>query len=154
MINLKRINRRNKHHVQYPDAPSAIRPILRDSNLPVPEPDGNMEHSSDSEHSDITVVAGDDAYKPNQDGQTVPLTQAELNELTQDLNLSKESAQLLDSHLKEKHLLAPGTTLSSYQDHERELRLFFTFQDNSLLVYCNNIAGLIKSMGLEYDATE
>ena len=27
-------------------------------------------------------------------------------------------------------------------------------QDKSSLVYCNNIAGLIKSMSLEYDATE
>ena len=27
------------------------------------------------------------------------------------------------------------------------------FQDKSSLVYCINIAGLIKSMGLEYDAT-
>ena len=37
---------------------------------------------------------------------------------------------------------------------ERELRQFFMFQDKSSLVYCNNIAGLIKSMSLEYDSTE
>ena len=102
----------------------------------------------------MTVIAGDDAYEPEEDNQPVPLTQAELNDLTQDLNLSKESAQLLSSHLKEKHLLAPGTKFSRYQNCERELRQFFMFQDKSWLVYCNNIAGLIKSMGLEYDATE
>ena len=28
------------------------------------------------------------------------------------------------------------------------------FLDKSSLVYCNNIAELIKSMGLEYDSTE
>ena len=28
------------------------------------------------------------------------------------------------------------------------------FQDKTSLIYCNNIAGLIKSMGLEYDATK
>ena len=43
MINMKGINRKNKHHVQYPDVPSAIKLILCGSNLPVPEPDGKME---------------------------------------------------------------------------------------------------------------
>ena len=54
-------------------------------------------------------VAMDDAHKPESNDQPVPLTQAELNDLTQDLDLSKKSAQLLGSCLKEKHLLAPGT---------------------------------------------
>ena len=43
-------------------------------------------------------------------------------------------------------------TIYWYQDCERELRQVFAFQDKSSLVYWNNIAGLIKSMGLEYDA--
>ena len=57
----------------------------------------------------MTVVAGDGTYKLEENEQPVPLTQAELNDQTQDLNLLKESAQLLGSCLKEKHLLAPGT---------------------------------------------
>ena len=51
----------------------------------------------------MTVVAGDDAYKPEEDNQPVPLTQAELNDLIRDLNLSWEFSQLLGSYLKEKH---------------------------------------------------
>ena len=102
----------------------------------------------------MTVATGDDAYNPEEDNQPVPLTPAELNDLTRDLNLSKKSARLLGSHLKEKHLLAPGITFYWYQDHERELRPSFTFQDKSSLVYRNNIAGLIQSVGLEYDATQ
>ena len=105
-----------------------------------------MEYSSDSEHTDMTVVARDDAFKPEEDGQAVPLRQAEPNDLTRDLNLSKESAQQLCSRRKEKHLLAPGITFYCYQGRERELRQFFTFQDKSSLDYCNNTAGLIKSM--------
>ena len=58
----------------------------------------------------MTVVTEDFAYKPEEDDQPVLWTQAELNNLTRDLNLSKESSQLLGSLLKEKHLLAPGTT--------------------------------------------
>ena len=60
MINLKGINCKDEHYVQYPDAPSVIKPILHGPDLPVPEPDGNMEYSSDSEHCDMIVIAGDD----------------------------------------------------------------------------------------------
>ena len=95
MINLKRINHKHKLHVQYPDVSSAIRPIAYGPDFPVIESDGNMEYSSDSKHSDMIVVAGDDTYKPGEDDQPVPSIQAELNNLTQDLNLSKVSAQLL-----------------------------------------------------------
>ena len=75
----------------------------------------------------MTVVAGEDAYKPEEDDQPVPLTWAKLNDLTQDLNLSNESTQLLGSCLKEKHLLAPGTMFYWYRDYKRELKQFFMF---------------------------
>ena len=70
------------HHVQYPDISSAKRRIPHGPDLPVSEPDCNMEYSSDSKHSDMTVAAGDDSYKPEEDNQPVTLTQAELNDLT------------------------------------------------------------------------
>ena len=97
--NLIRINRKNKHLVLYPDVPSAIRPIPNASNFPVPGPDGNMVYSTGFHHSDMPVVSGGDAYKPEVD-QPVPLTKVELDDLTRDINLSKESAQLLGSRLK------------------------------------------------------
>ncbi|KAK3890481.1 hypothetical protein Pcinc_005561 [Petrolisthes cinctipes] len=46
----------------------------------------------------------------------MPLIQVELNDLTRDLNLSKESAQLLGSRIREKCLLAPETTFYWYRD--------------------------------------
>ena len=101
MINLKGINHKNKHHVQHPDVPSAIKAIPHSLDLPIPEPDGNMEYNSDSEHSDMIAVAGDYTYKPEEDNKPIPLTQAELNNLTRNLNFSNESAQLLVSCFKE-----------------------------------------------------
>ena len=80
-----------------------------------------IEYSSDSKYSDMTVVAEDDAYKPEKDDQPVPLTQAELKKLTRDLIISK-SAQLLDSRLKEKHRLELGQTFYWYRDREKELK--------------------------------
>ena len=47
-INLKGINHKNKHHVEYLDVPSVIRSIPHDPDLPVPQPDGNMKCRSDS----------------------------------------------------------------------------------------------------------
>ena len=85
---------KNKHYFQYY---SVIRPIYHDPDLPDPELDDNMEYSSGSEHGDMTVVAKDDTYKPEEVEQPVPLTQAELNDLTRNLNLSEEFAQLLGS---------------------------------------------------------
>ena len=94
IINLKRINHSNKHYFQYAEVPSFISVIP-----PVPKPDSNMEYSSDSEHNDMNVVAGDDPYKPEDYDQLVLLIQ-ELNDLIRDLNLSKETVQLLGSRLK------------------------------------------------------
>ena len=67
MINLKGINRKNNHPVQYSNVPFAISPIPHSQDLPVPEPNGNMENSSDSVCSDMAAVAGNDAYKPEED---------------------------------------------------------------------------------------
>ena len=89
-------------------------------------------------------MARDNAYKPEEDDQPVFLTNR-----NQWLDTRPETfkVQLLGSYLKEKDQLASGMTFYSYWDCERELRQFFTFQDESSFVYSNNIAGLIKSMG-------
>ena len=83
MINLKGIN------VQYLNILSAIRPIPHGPDLPVPEPDGHIEYRSDSKHSDMTVVAGDDTNKPKGDDQPVFLTEVEIINLKRDLNLQR-----------------------------------------------------------------
>ena len=67
MINLKKKNKSQEQApCPYPDNPSAIRSIPHGHDLPLPELDGNMECSSDSEHSDMTVVVGYDVYKPKE----------------------------------------------------------------------------------------
>ena len=58
IINLKGINFKNKYHVQYPGVSSVIWPIPHGPDLPVLEPDGNMEYSSDSDHRDMILVVG------------------------------------------------------------------------------------------------
>ena len=154
MTNLQGINRKNKRCVEYPDVPSAMRPVPHGSDLPVPESDVAMESSSESKSDNTADRAEGEEYMPEENDRPVPLTQADLNNLTRDLNLSRESAQFLGSVLSENNLLAPETKFYWYWKRERKFRQFFTTQRDFPLVYFNNIADLMKSMGLDYVATE
>ena len=107
MTNLQGINRKNKHCVQYPDIPSAIRPVPHGPSLPVPKPDVAIRSSSESESENTYNRTAGVEYWSEENDRPVPLTQADLNDLPRDLNLSKESSQLLGSRLREKNLLAP-----------------------------------------------
>lgn len=86
--------------------------------------------------------------------QPMPMTQAQLNDLTRDLGLSKESSQLLGSRLRESNLLAPETTFYWYRSRDKEFRKFFTLHENSSLVYCSDIKGLIETLGVGYQPSE
>lgn len=99
MANLKGISRKNKHHVQYPDVPYVINLVPHDLDFTVAGPNVAMESGSNSESSNMTDTSECGAYRPEEDGQLVHLTQAEFNDLTQYLKLSKESIQLLGSRL-------------------------------------------------------
>uniref|UniRef100_UPI00358FD4EB uncharacterized protein n=1 Tax=Myxine glutinosa TaxID=7769 RepID=UPI00358FD4EB len=108
-------------------------------------------------NSDEQMEDGDisGTYQPTgETSQPKLFSQAELNDLTRDLCLSKESAQLLGSRLRENRLLAPETTFSWYRSRKEEFREYFSSDDEVSLVYCSNITGLIAAMGLAYDPTE
>ena len=112
ITNLQAINRKNKHCVQYPDVPSAIRPVPHGPDLPVRELDVAMESSPEPESDNTADREEDEEYMSEENDRPVPLTQADLNDLT-DLN---DSAQLLGSRLRENNLLAPGTTFYWYRE--------------------------------------
>ena len=77
-----------------------------------------------------------------------PFSQNELNDLVRDLNLSKSSAELLASRLKEKSLLSHGTRITFYRNrHQEFLRFFFEEKD---LVYCTNILCLLQKLGMPH----
>ena len=53
------------------------------------------------------------SYQPSIPDKNKPMSlgKAQLNDLTRDLGLSKESSQLLGTHLDERNVLASGTVL-------------------------------------------
>ncbi|XP_042233503.1 uncharacterized protein LOC121873827 [Homarus americanus] len=108
MTKVAGFNKKTKDHIIYPDIPSAIRPVSHSDDIPVPVPPDTWEISSEADTSDTNEMEVD--YEPPTNDDPKLFTQVELNDLVRDLNLPKESAQLLGSRLKEHRLLAPGTT--------------------------------------------
>ena len=77
-------------------------------------------------------------------------SQVELNDLTRDLYLSKESSKFPHSRLKEKNLLLPGTLITFYRKRLIQFLPYFTQERD--IVYCNDIAGLLRLLGVQqYD---
>lgn len=69
--------------------------------------------------------------------------------MVRDLGLPKDKSELLGSRLKERNLLAPGTTFCWYRDREKSLVGFFSEGGN--YVFCNDVSGFMQKLGLLYD---
>ena len=116
----KGINRKNRSSLTYPNLNSAVRPVPHSEELPVSVFEGlpQLESSlSRSEEEDVSIdsnntLADNDFPPPLLSPQL--FSQRELNDLARDLNLSKESSEILASRLKEKNLLKPGTLITFY----------------------------------------
>ena len=109
----------------------------------------NEPVSSTSEESFLE----DDCYEPLADNKSpILITQAFLNDLVRDLNLPKESAELLGSRLQHNNLLAPNSTYSWYRQKEKDLVQYFSIKETFL--YCHNVASLLQAMACIYDPTE
>lgn len=75
-----------------------------------------------------------------------PFSQRELNDLVCDLSLSKYSAELLASRLKEKNLLSDSACIIFYHNrHQEFLHFFFEVKD---LMYFTDIAQLLHKFGV------
>ena len=72
-------------------------------------------------------------------------SQSELKDLIWELNVEKQSAEMLASRLQEKHLKA-GTSVSFYGNREEKLIMYF--HSDGQLVYCTDVDGFLLAMGL------
>jgi hypothetical protein len=73
------------------------------------------------------------------------LRQADLNDLVEDLRLSKSKAQHLGSRLKQWNLLDTNTRVSYFCNRQKDFMNYFTKDGN--LVFCNNAEGLLQKLG-------
>ena len=99
-------------------------------------------NSSCSNHSSTSMAAEASSLSTN----PKPLSLGQLNDLVRDLNLFKESSELLASRLGEHGVLDSQTKITLYRNRDDLLLRFFTMEDD--FVFCNNIPGLLNEIGL------
>lgn len=136
-------NSKNKKEIIYPNVESVTHVVFRDSGTLQSSPAYIQTEDliSDTEESDPNFSQRED--------EPQLFSQAELNDLTRDLNLPKDAAELLGSRLQEKNMLAAGTSFSWYRNREKDFLPFFA--EDQDLVYCKDIPGLVKMFDIEYD---
>ncbi|XP_028674419.2 uncharacterized protein LOC114664472 [Erpetoichthys calabaricus] len=102
LVSVSGFSTKNKKSIEYPNLPSAIRPVPHDDRLPVPKPPETWsldESDSDGEPNGERLTA---------DGPHL-ITRSELNDLITDLDLSNAKAELLGLRLRGWGLLSPDT---------------------------------------------
>ena len=140
LVNVKGFNKKNKQHLQYSNIHSATRPIPHSDKVLVPIftklPDIDedpLRSSTSSTNSDDDDEEQDIAHEAWNADRVSLYSQSELNDLIRDLNLPKQSAEVLASRLQKKHLLKAGTSVLFYRNWEEKLRKYF--QSDGQLVY-------------------
>ena len=102
VTNIKGINRNNRSKWTYPDLDSARRPIPHSNEIPIPTFSQLAELSEDTpSSSDIECNRSgeSDSDFVGASSSVQRFSQQELSDLIRDLNLSKESSELLASRL-------------------------------------------------------
>ena len=166
MTNLVGYNKKNRKNILYPSISSITRPIPHSDENPVPV---------FKELLDIPISAASVAPEPVPDELTesdlIPesldnendidyhecssepnrFNQDDLSDLIRDLNLPKESAELLASRLKERHFLQAKTNVTFYRN--REANFFPYFKQYEEIVVCNDVELLLMKLGvIHYEA--
>ena len=154
------ITTKKKWTIAYPNIPSALRPVPHGEGLPVPDPPKEFSIDSDDEEGSERTSGSPQPSTSNDDlyvchgASSVPhiLTQAELNDLVRDLELSKAKAELLGSRLQEWNLLQENVRVTSFCTRHEQFEDYFSKEDD--LVFCSDVEGLLNALGIKHDPQE
>jgi len=124
----KGLSKKKKATVQYPNIPSALRPVPHGEGPPVPEPPESFSLESDEEQhenqsteteTELAMYLQDPDFLPSSHSEPHLITQGELNDLVRDLQLPKSKTELLGSRLQQWNLLDRGVKISVFRDARR-----------------------------------
>ena len=166
MTNLVGYNKKSRKNILYPSIPSATRPSPHSDENPVsvfkelldipistaslapdPIPAELTESDSNSESidNDNNIDYHECSSEPNR------FNQDDLSDLIRDLNLPKESAELLASRIKERNFLQAKTNITFYRN--REAKFLPYFKQYEEIVVCNDVELLLMELGIvHYEA--
>ena len=101
IVNIKGINRNNRHKWTYPDLNSAKRPVPHSDEIPIPSFSSLPRPRLLEDKTESSTSPGDEYVRSDNDSdfeadsdKPQRFNQQELNDLCRDLNLSKESSGL------------------------------------------------------------
>ena len=145
--------RANQNTLQYPNLPSAMRPVRHSVELPVPKPPTNITLSDSESNDDVGQANNNMDCDPTFTGAISSnephlLTQGELNDIVRDLNLSKKQAELLGFKLKGWNLLRVDTKVCFYRGRHEEFKDFFSQEDG--VEFCSDFCSVLKVLGHEF----
>ncbi|GFU64863.1 uncharacterized protein TNCV_785141 [Trichonephila clavipes] len=106
-------NVKNRKDISYPTIIRlAIRPVPHGPDLPIPSPPDTLDNILD-DLDQISHISSDsdDSYDLGTNDPEL-FSQSDLNDLVRDLGLPKDTAEVLGSRLKERHLLNSGVSFS------------------------------------------
>ena len=150
-----RITTKKKWTIECPNIPSALRPVPHGEGLPVPDPPKEFSIDSDGEEESERTSGSPQPSTSNDDlyvchgASSAPhiLTQAELNDLVRDLELSKAKAELLGSRLQEWNLLQENVRVTSFRTRHEQFEDYFSKEDD--LVFCSDVEGLLNALHMK-----
>lgn len=151
-------SKKNKCTIEYPNVPSAMRPVLHGAGLPVPIPPANWTNVNTSSSEEDAYLEQehasdvDPSYNPDNPREPHLIKQSELNDLVRDLGLSKQQSELLGSRLQEWNLLAKGAKVTVFRKRHMTLSSFFDMQD--CMCFCTDILGLMNEIGISHNPTD
>jgi len=155
LTSITSVTAKSKHTVQYPNLPSAMRPVPHSAELPLPKPPTNMA-LSDSVSSDEDVGQANNSMDCDptfvgaiSSNELHLLTQGDLNDIVCNLNLSKKQAEPLGSRLKGWNLLCQDTKVCFYLGRHEDFNYFFS-QENGV-VFCNDFCSVMEVLGHEFN---
>jgi hypothetical protein len=152
---------RTRDCITYAFVQSVDRPVPHSLEHPVPVPPHaipaeSCPDSTFAENDQATIIAETSSYEPPTKQVSskfnCPFSEAELCDLTRDLNLPKKLSELLASRLKERGMLQVGVAVTAVRSRGDLFASYFAMDEQ--LCYCNNVEGLFDALGCPYDPSE
>lgn len=153
-------SKKQRDKIQYPNLPSAIRPVPHSEELPVPIAPLNLDNivpgdSSSSSESDLQLpkhTTDDTTFLPSTSSEPHLITQNKLNDLVRDLGLSKQKSELLGSSFQEWNLLDKNVSVSLYRKRNITFASFYKMEGS--LCFCCDIDGLMNELNMKHVPSE
>ena len=143
---------RKKSVIEYPNIPSAIRPVRHSDELPIPEPrEIDLLSSDDAESSEERSVSEPCTSRNKEFNITTEphlINESKLNDLVRDLDLPKVKEKLLASRLKQWNLLQSNVKVCSFRTRQQSLAQFFSMKGG--LIYGTDIGGVMQKFGYSH----